>query len=112
MKKEVGFAYGTPMTRDAFALGDELRNEIRQLVRAKLGKLRIRDVEIRPGYDYDGDQVIYVDVYYELSDQAIDPEVTLEALVALKNGLSRAGEDRFPYLRHHFDEHQKVKGFA
>jgi hypothetical protein len=90
----------------------KLKSEIERLLSEYLADYGYDRVEIRSGFDHDGDPVIYVDAYYNLSDQPIDPGVTLETLVALRDKLWRSGEERFPHLRHHFDERQKVKGFG
>jgi hypothetical protein len=100
------------MTQNKQPLTASLRKEIARLLQEYLADYGCRHVEIRSGFDHDGDPVLYIDVYYDFSEKPIDPEVTLDSLVALRDKLWRKGESRFPHLRHHFDERQKVKGFA
>jgi hypothetical protein len=41
----------------------------------------------------------------------VDPEITIATGSELDRKLIALGELRFPHLRHHFDEAQKVRGF-
>ena len=79
-------------------------------MRDRLSPFGFTDFEITPGEDHDGDPVLFIDAHYELSNEPVDPAVTLATQIELRKHLLALGEERFPHLRHHFAERQKVVG--
>lgn len=75
---------------------------IKQVLAEHLEKFGIKDVRITPGYDHDGDPVIFIDV--ELRVAEINAEDALEALSHLRRDLVERGEMRFPHLRNLLSE--------
>ena len=62
--------------------------------------------DIRPGFDHDGDPVIFVDARYELKPEPLDPRVTFGLISDVRQAIEALGEDRFPHVRHRFHEMQ------
>ena len=102
-------ASGASLKRDPEAGVEEA---IGQLLRDRLSPYGLADLAIRPGEDHGGDRVLFIDAWYELSGEPVDPAVTLRTRIELRRRLLEVGEDRFPHLRHHFAESQKVVGFG
>jgi hypothetical protein len=94
----------TPVSAAASAM-------IELVLRSNLEEYGLEKVVVEPGVDHDGDPVIFVDAYYKLSNEPVQPAITLQTLSRLRAELITLGEDRFPHLRHHFSEAQKVAGF-
>lgn len=65
-------------------------------------------VSVVPGLDRDGDPVLLIDVRYKPIDRAIDSKATFGLVTAIRQELAKVGEMRFPHIRHHFDERQKI----
>ena len=61
--------------------------------------------------DIDGDGVhsIEIGLCYEYSERPIDPAKSLDMLSALSSALVCAGDNRFPFLKHYFDDKQQIK---
>jgi hypothetical protein len=85
-----------------------VRAEIERILRESLSRYGFVQATIEPGEDHDGDPAIFVEAEYRLSDEPVDARVTLATRSMLRDRLMALGEDRFPYLRHHFAEGQKV----
>jgi hypothetical protein len=89
-----------------------VRGAIVDLLRERLGPYGFRNARVMPGVDHDGDPVLFIDAEYDLSDVPVNSRATtLDTLVDLRRKLSELGEERFPHIRHHFAEKQKVVGF-
>ena len=84
---------------------------IDDLLRERLGPYGFRSARVMPGVDHDGDPVLFIDAEYDLSDVPVNSRETLDTLVDLRRKLSELGEERFPHIRHHFADKQKVVGF-
>ena len=67
-------------------------------------------IDVTPGIDHDGDDVLYMDVYFDFSKEPIDPFVFNFVTTELREALEVRNERRFPHIRYHFDQKQKVKG--
>lgn len=89
----------------------ELSGEIERILKERLGRFGLERVEVRGGLDHAGEPAIFVDAWYRLVDEPIDPEALAEAHLALQDLLVEWGEERFPYVRDHFDAKQRVRGF-
>jgi hypothetical protein len=99
-------------------IGNSARTPIKPKVKAAIDRI-LRDnlsrygfvgATIEPREDHTGDPAIFVDAEYRLSDEPVDSRVTLATLSMLRAQLIALGDDRFPYLRHHFAEGQRVLG--
>ena len=84
---------------------------IRDTVLEVMGKYGAREVHVRPALDHDGDPVLSVDVDYELSPLPVDPKETLGLIGLVRDRLYEIGETRFPHIRHHYKEGQRILGF-
>src|SRR5712692_7968899 len=87
-----------------------VRAAIDRILRENLSRYGFVRATIEPGEDHTGDPAIFIHAEYRLSDEPVDSRVTLATLSMLRDKLIALGEDRFPYLRHHFAEGQRVLG--
>jgi len=83
---------------------------IERILRENMSRFGFIGATIEPGEDHTGDPAIFIHAEYQLSDEPVDSRVTLATLSMLRDKLIALGEERFPYLRHHFAEGQKVLG--
>jgi len=90
---------------------DEVQQVIRDVLTDKLGAHGLRSVEARVGYDQEEDEALFVDVYFALTEKALDPTRFHGLITVLRDALEAQGEYRFPYMRYHFDEKQQVAGW-
>jgi len=81
---------------------------IQRLLRERLNQYGFERADIRADRDHSGDPGLFIDVFYRLSREPLQTAFTLNLLTELRRLLMSKGEDRFPYLRHHFDERQQV----
>lgn len=88
-----------------------LRDLILALLQPRLRGFGFKGLEVTPGEDYEGDQALYIDLYFDLVQPALDPEPFHFLTTAVREALESQGDDRFPHLRYHFDEQQKVVGW-
>lgn len=79
-----------------------------RVLKARLGHLGFQRAEVHAGEDHNGEPALFVDAQYNLSHDPIDPGATLGLLQVLRRELEAVGETRFPHVRHHFDERQRV----
>lgn len=61
-----------------------------------------------PGLDHDGDPVLYVDLTFALVERGVDPNVLIQSTPAVRRALWAIGERRYPHLRYHFHDDQRV----
>jgi hypothetical protein len=87
------------------------RDTIDAAVREFVSRFALRDIEIRVGEDHDGDPVLLIDVRHDLSTTLIEPVVLNDLAVEIQMRLLKLGEERFPLVRHHFSDEQKVAGY-
>jgi len=87
-----------------------VREAIDQILRENLARFGFTGAKIEAREDHDGDPAIFVDAQYDLTDEPVDSAVTLDTLSKLRERLVALGEQRFPYLRHHFAEGQPMLG--
>jgi len=81
---------------------------IERTVREFMDSYGLVGVRSYPGTDHDGDPVIWVEADYENRGEPIDPSVMTDLVLALRDRVWNAGEERFPHVRHKFDERQQV----
>jgi hypothetical protein len=87
---------------------DKVKRVAERVLRESLAPYGFARADIRSYRDHDGDPALIIDVYYDFLDQAIEPKVTFGLVGILRSALDEVGETRFPYVRHHFDERQKI----
>lgn len=86
------------------------RTLIENVVKQYLDGHEIDPCNIFVEYDEDGDQCISVGLYYKFSRKPVDPANSLAMLGAIRDALVEAGDQRFPYVEHYFDDKQEIKG--
>jgi hypothetical protein len=96
---------GTTSAKD---VSKAAHDAVRQVLTERIGGMHIRDVEVNAGHDHDGDPVLVVDAYYDFSETPVDARAMYGLTRHLRGALQEAGETRFPIIRHHFDDRQKV----
>lgn len=84
------------------------RDIIDNVLREQVGAYGFRDANVSVGYDHDGDEVLFVDVYYDLMDRPVEPSAFYGLTAAIRGALQQEGESRFPHVRNHFNERQQV----
>lgn len=82
---------------------------VQRVLKERLDSLGFRKAQVYSGRDHDGDPVLFIDVRYNLIDKPIDTNATFGLLRALREALEEVGETRFPHVRHHFDNKQRVR---
>ena len=92
-------------TSNIEAVGDE----IQKLLRKRLDRYGFEHAVVNVGSDHSGDPALFIDAYYHLTEEPVKTIEILHLLTELRNFLVSKGEERFPYLRHHFDERQQVR---
>ena len=89
-------------------ISKKVESAIEHVLRKRMSSYGYRDARSYVGTDADGDPVIMVDVNYDLIEKPIGADATFGLTTALRDELAKLGEFRFPHIRHHFDERQKV----
>jgi hypothetical protein len=103
------FEYAACMTRaKSFEVEPQVKRTIERILRERLTASGLERTEVRAGLDEDDDPVLFVDAYYHARELPIDAKATFGLPAVLRRALAELGEARFPYVRHHFDEHQKI----
>lgn len=92
---------------------NDIRPEIKQAIKDSIG-VYLADYElerfsIEPRENFDGDDAIFVDIYYEFNDRAYDPSISGNLRSDIGKKLYELGEYRFAYIGHHFKPEQQVK---
>src|SRR5262245_56122727 len=87
---------------------NEVQDRVFPLLRERMQRFGFDRAEIHEGRDASGDQALFIDAFYRLSSEPVVAEEMLRLLTEIRNTLVKMGEMRFPHLRHHFDEKQKV----
>lgn len=89
-------------------VNDKVRKAVEKVLRDRLADYGFAGANIASGRDRDGDPVLLVDVRYKAVDKPIASKATFGLVTAIRQELTRVGETRFPHIRHHFDEQQKI----
>ena len=90
---------------------DAVQNAVDRLLRARLAPYGYTHADITGTTDHEGEPILRIDAYHELSSTPVDTRVTYALPVELQETLSALGETRFPLVRHHFHENQAVAGW-
>jgi hypothetical protein len=80
--------------------------EIEEALRNVLGSFGLDHVELKEGYDHDGDAAVFVTAMLKPDKRLIPGDISASASVAVAEVLEQAGDDRFSYLylKHPDDE--------
>jgi hypothetical protein len=81
---------------------------VEKVLRDRLASVGFAGANIRPDRDTDGDPILVLDVNYKFSDQPISSKITFGLSTEVRKALLALGESRFPQIRHHFNEQQKI----
>jgi hypothetical protein len=95
-------------------LATRIRPEVEAAIREEVERALpglVAECGIQPRHDHDGDEAIYVDVRQHLSHTPFDSETSLELSYQVNNRLFALDERRFAYVRLHFADKQKIKGW-
>ena len=87
----------------------KIKNKILNLVQEILNVYPIETMGFEITDDHSGDEAIFIDIYYRLNPSEFDPAVITRLLSTVRAMLIGEGETRFPYIRHHLENDQKVK---
>lgn len=85
---------------------------IEAVLKARMGRFGFTRASVRAGEDHDGDPVLRIDAEYTYSEKPIDVRATYGLTTELRDALEKVGEDRFPHIKHHFDERQQTAKYA
>jgi hypothetical protein len=85
---------------------------IEQIVKREMRPFGFRAIKVASSEDHDGDPILLIDVEYSSRGKPIDPTVVAGLVSKLRDRLWELGEARFPHIRHHFSEQQKVGGYS
>jgi hypothetical protein len=72
--------------------------EFEEALRKALGSFGIDHVELREGFDHDGDAAVFVTAVLKPNTRSIPGEVSASANVAVSQVLRRVGDERLSYL--------------
>jgi hypothetical protein len=94
------------------AIRPDVRVAINNIIDDLLRDYKLDTCGIAADEDSSGDDAIFVDLCYALNEREIDPAITTLVRTAIRESLLNLGEVRFPYIRHHLQNGQKVKGYG
>lgn len=102
--------YKTTMTTETKdpQVDTKVKKAVEEVLRGRLADYGYTGANVAPGQDRDGDPVLLIDVRYKALDKPIASKATFGLVTAIRQQLARIGETRFPHIRHHFDEQQKI----
>jgi hypothetical protein len=90
----------------------EIATAIEETIAPAMRRMGYQGLRIEEGENHAGEPVIRVHVGYAAEGDPIDSKVTADLVYRLRVRLLELGEERFPHIRHHFDERQKVLGYV
>jgi hypothetical protein len=91
---------------------EDLEREILDAVRGVTSPLDAYKVWFRTGEDHDGENAIFVEIWYRHSAAPVMAGQLIEEGFAIRDLLQARRDFRFPYVRRHFDEAQKFGAAA
>jgi hypothetical protein len=83
---------------------------VRQIAERELLPYGYESLWVAAGADHDGDPAILIDIDYRNTGQPVEPKVIARLVSKVRDRLWEVGETRFPHIRHHFAQDQKVVG--
>ena len=87
----------------------EVLRAIEDSIREVLHEYELESYQIEPKEDASGDEAIFIDLNYRLSQQPFETVMTSKIRNAVMDRLLELQENRFPYVRHNFKSGQKVR---
>ncbi|MBX4899264.1 hypothetical protein HJA81_30190 [Rhizobium bangladeshense] len=93
---------------DNQSISNTAKKVVEKVLRDRLGPVGFSGADIRADRDSDGDPILLVDVNYKYSEKPIASKITYGLSTEIRKALAALGETRFPHIRHHFDEQQKI----
>lgn len=81
---------------------------VQKTLRKYLARYGFERADVHAGRDHSGDPALFVDAFYRVTDVPLETIFLLKTLTELRETLIHMGESRFPHLRHHFDDKQKI----
>ena len=91
---------------------EDIRAAIDAMLWREVGAHGLHKVSVSAGEDHDGDPVIWVHADYEAKGKPINPKAFPGLLSKLRRMLLNMGETRFPHIRNHYSEKQKIVGYS
>jgi hypothetical protein len=88
----------------------EVEQTIRDVLQELLSSQGLEDVLVNPGFDHDGDPVLFVHLKFRLVEPGINPQLLSDSAISLRRALWNMGERRFPHLRYDFFNDQRILG--
>jgi hypothetical protein len=83
----------------------EIEKDIEKALRKEFGSFGLDHVELKAGYDHDGDPAVFITAVLPLQAPPMPGEISGAANVAVAQVLHKAGDDRLSYLHiHHPDD--------
>lgn len=81
----------------------DLTPVIESELRSRLGRFGFYEVKVSAGRDHDGDPVIIADARYKQGAPMLDSREKSSAITEIMRYMIDKGDDRFLWLRNHFD---------
>jgi hypothetical protein len=72
--------------------------EVEEALRNVLGSFGLDHVDLKEGYDHDGDAAVFVTAVLKPDTRPIPGDISASANVAVAKVLEQAGDDRYSYL--------------
>lgn len=85
---------------------------VEEILSDRLGSIEIKSVEITPDVDFDGDDILRVEVVFLSETKWIPPEATRGLIRRIRPKLSDVGEYAFPIMSFIADSEMKRKETA
>lgn len=85
-----------------------VRNAITEVLHERFGSDAIADVDIAHVEDDDGEALLRIDVHHRFSSGAVDTRLTYGLTQLVRERLWKLGETDDCWLRHRYDERQRV----
>lgn len=92
----------------AKAVASTIREAVLGVLRDRFGEDAIRDVELSYVEDDDGEELLRIDVQHRLSPEAANTRLTYGLTQVIRERLWALGESNDCWIRHHYDERQRV----
>jgi hypothetical protein len=73
-------------------------NDVEEALRKALGSFGLDQVELKEGFDHDGEAAVFVTALLKPDARLMPGEVSASANVAVARVLERAGDERLSYL--------------
>ena len=72
--------------------------ELERALRKALGSFGLDHVELREGFDHDGEAAVFVTAFLQPHAPPMPGEISGSANIAVSQALRKAGDERFSYL--------------